>query len=89
MRPTVLETIGEANDTIAKFVALMMTGPTTMPDLPTSYNAIVHVREVVALCCNWWMIHQLDHVAWIALSRILQQKPMMVRHLLWESRVDL
>ena len=79
MRPTVPETIGaDANYATASFVALMMTDSTTTPDLATSYNSIAHFREVVAPCCNWLMIHQLDHVAWIAPSRVVQQNPVMV-----------
>ena len=66
MRPTVLETMGaDANYTIASFVALMVTDSTTTLGLATSYNSIVHFREVMAPCCNWWMIHQLDHFVWI------------------------
>ena len=90
MRPTVIETIGaDAKYAIASFVALMITDSTKSPDLATSYNSIVHFREVVALCCRWWLFHQLDHIAWIAPSRVVQQTPVMVCQLLWKSRVDL
>ena len=90
MRPTVLETNGaDANYAMSKCVGLMMTESTTTPVLTTSYNSMVHFREVVAPCCNWLMIHQLDHVAWIAPSRVVQQKPVTACHMLWESRVDL
>ena len=90
MRSTVLETIGaDANYALASFVALMMTESTTTPGLATSYNSIVHFREMEALCDNWCMIHQLDHVAWMTPTRVQQQKPVVVRQLLWEPRVDL
>ena len=89
MRPTVLETIGaDSNYAIVSFLALMMTDSTTIPDLATSYNSIVHFREVEALCYNWWMIHQLDHVVWIAPPRVVQQTPVTVCHMLWKYRVD-
>ena len=74
---------------IASCVALVTTDPTTILGLTISYNAMVHFREMEALCYNWCMIHQLEHVVLMTPMRVQQQKPVVVRQHVWEPRVDL